>query len=228
MPLEDSTSPSATRRRGTVESLWWPTVRVGLLLLAVLWWSSILVRLGSLDRAALANASVLLPGTTSLPDARVETAGSWVVQRVGETSFVATRNKDDVLRFTFVGTEVALTLRVGPDAGRIAARVQPSADGSIATRPVEIQLDLTRSRARVVDAVLADGLVPGKYDVEVHNLDTAELAVSAIVVANRPGIWWAWIAPAGIALLALVPALEMWWRALTSSLGWSLDSEGGP
>jgi len=60
--------------------------------------------------------------------------------------------------------------------------------------------------------------------VEIRNTEDAELALSAVVIGNTPGIWWAWIGPVVIGLLALAAAFFRWWLALATALGWSFRS----
>jgi hypothetical protein len=198
---------------------------VVLLLLALVWWASVLARLATSDTTSRRPLDALTVGTTSLPDPRVETTGEWVVQTVGGERFVATRTAGDTLRFRFVGTEVAVTVRLGPDAGPVAVRIeQEQSSGSHASPRIQSQeLDLRRSVATAGTVTLADELAPGLHAVEIRNLEAAELAVTAVVVGNRPSIGWAWATPTALALLLLVPALHAWWRLLATRLGWTFS-----
>ncbi|MCX2726080.1 hypothetical protein OO015_00995 [Thermomicrobium sp. 4228-Ro] len=226
MQLQDSTAEYEVRQRGERPSLWEATARVVLLLAALVWWLSVLPRVMTTESAVYVDtsAAVIRPGTVSVPDERVETSGDWVVQTVGDNRFLATRSLDDRLRFRFVGTSLALTVRVGPDAGPVRVRIRHDAADISSAHDMEVTLDFERSVTRVVTVPVAEDLEPGVHTVEIRNIGATELAVSTIVVGGEPGIWWAWVGPVVVGLLALVSALVRWWRALAHALGWTLGS----
>lgn len=226
MQLQDSTAEYEMRQRGERSSLWDATARVVLLLAALAWWLSVLPRVMTAESVVDVErgAAVIRPGTVSLPDERIETSGDWVVQSVGDTRFLATRSVDDWLRFRFVGTSLALTVRVGPDAGPVLVRISHDATGASSAHDMEVRLDFERSVTRVATVPVAEGLEPGLHTVEIRNIGATELAVSTIVVGGEPGIWWAWVGPVVVGLLALVSVFVRWWRALAHTLGWTFRS----
>ena len=224
MQMQDSIRERPMPDRTTYASLWEATVRVILLLLALTWWSSILPRATSAGRILTEGVPVLRPGTIMLPDQRIEATGDWVVQLVGDTRFLSTRAADDRLRFRFLGTSLALTVRMGPDAGPVVVSIVADTADSVGSPTIEIPLDLERSVTRVTTVTVAEGLAPRVHTVEIRNTEDAELALSAVVIGNTPGIWWAWIGPVVIGLLALAAAFFRWWLALATALGWSFRS----
>ncbi|MFN3336093.1 MAG: hypothetical protein ACK42I_01155 [Thermomicrobium sp.] len=221
MQLQDSTS---ILERDDTHSRSWPlwsaTLRVLFVLGMLTWWLSVLTRVTANIPSSMNTPSLLRPGVTQLPDSRVEFLGDWVVQTLGTESFVATRVAGDRLRFEFVGTELGIVVRAGPDAGSISIQIREGTGKNSATRQVSTVLNLERPSARVETFTLGRNLAPGVHVAEIRNEDSAELALTAIIVYSRPGIWWAWLPPLGLGLLALGASFYAWWSALATALGW--------
>jgi len=219
--LQDSTSfPERDDTHSRSWPFWSATLRVLLLLGMLTWWLSVLARVTTNVPSSVDAPSLLRPGVTQLPDSRVEFLGDWVVQTIGTESFVATRVAGDRLRFAFVGTELGIVVRAGPDAGSISVRIREGTRNDSASREVSMVLNLERSSARVETLTLGKSLAPGVHVAEIRNEDSAELALAAIIVHGRPGIWWAWLPPLGLGLLGLGASLHAWWNALVTALGW--------
>ncbi|MCX7624496.1 MAG: hypothetical protein N2Z82_12215 [Thermomicrobium sp.] len=221
MQLQDSITTSRSSPESQEPTLWRETLIALSTLLALIWWVTVLPRLAAIAVPEDAASTALLPGTTVLPDPRVHTAGDWVVQTIGDERFVATRNEGDTLRFAFVGTRVALVVRTGPDAGPVLVRLWSETGSHGPAQVSETELDLGRASTGIDTIPLARGLVPGSHVVELRNLSTAELAAGAIVVGNEPGVWWAWLGPIALGIVASVWCFYRMWRALVRRLGWS-------
>ncbi len=188
------------------------TLAVSLALLLITWWLTVIARLSTLGLPSDMAEHVLRPGTIPLPDARVDRQGDWVLQSVGNETFLATRTAGDRLVFTIAGTEILLALRLGPDAGQLLVSVDQETMPRI--------FSLRRATVRVESLVVISGLSPGLHRVTIANGENGELAVSAIVVRNRPSVWWAFFPPLGIGLIGLGWLLRVWWQDLLETLGW--------
>ncbi|MCS7246119.1 MAG: hypothetical protein NZ696_00700 [Thermomicrobium sp.] len=184
------------------------------------WWLSLVARLGTIGSMAALSAPALGSGWTQLPDPRVETIGDWVVQTVGGSAFLSTRAAGDRVRFVFVGTELDLVARTGPDAGTVSVRIEESVGTRSARPPSTVILDLERSSARIETLPVINNAVPGLHAVEIRNEGPSEFALMAIIVRDRPTIWWAFIPPVVLGLIALTVVLARWWRAVVHALGW--------
>ncbi len=221
MQLQDSTTNpenDVIHPRGWL--LWQTTLRVLLLLGLLTWWLTVLARVTTFGSSAGDPSTLLHSGVTQLPSSRVELHGDWVVQTIGTESFVATRVAGDGLRFQFVGTELGLVARAGPDAGFISIRIHQGTGNHASSREMATRLNLKRTSARVEILTLGESLSPGIHLVEIRNEDSAELALAAIIVRDRPSIWWAWLPPLGLGLVGLAVSLYAWWNALVTALGW--------
>jgi hypothetical protein len=193
-----------------------------LLLNSLAWMISLAARLEQvgIPEQARETSEALLPGNFPLPHPAVRAHGDWVSQHVGGRAFLATREAGSELVVPFYGTELAVVVRIGPDAGRVYVTVDGSPWPQLPSDDTGSYLVLHAPRAAIDEIRIATGLRPGLHVVTLINGGGAELAISSIEVTNRPSLGWvlALIAAALTGLLFL--AIRQSWFALARASGW--------
>lgn len=162
----------------------------------------------------------LYPGTTPLPHPAVRVEGDWVTQDVSGRTFLATRASGASSTIPFYGTALTLIARVGPDAGKVYVTVDGNPAPGLPSDETGSFLDLEASQASSEEIRVTIGLRPGYHVVVLVNGPDAELAISSVVVSNRPALGWVlslvFAALTGLLFLSVC----RWWLALAAARGW--------
>lgn len=199
-------------------------VAVPLLLIALVWGIHLetalpAARVPAPDEAA--SAGILSPGEHSVTDSPIEFSGEWYTQPLDAVTSVVTDQPGASTRLRFHGTQVLLTVRVGPESDRAYITVddEPVPGLSRDERGSFVRLFASKAADRAV--VIASGLAHGDHVLTITNGDQGQLAMSTITVEAQTPFPWAFaLFYAGILLLLVIAVRGVAWDAIRR-LGWA-------
>jgi hypothetical protein len=149
----------------------------------------------------LPGRAVLPPGSTLIHSVDAELEGDWVTQQIGESDWLATDLEGSGLRAAFYGTEIYLTVRVGPDASLAYVAIDNQPLDHLPDDEFGSYLSLWAGQASDRSILLASNLAHGEHIVDVVAGGDGELAISGFTVEASTPLPWAFVfAYAGVAL----------------------------
>ena len=210
----------------------WLLATLAVLCLIAFAWLSQLQQQLSQAQSAGATAGVLYPGHHPVVGTPVRTTGDWLQQPLGPETWLTADTPGASLGFTFNGTKVTATVRMGPASGTAYVEVDGRPAPQLPTDQSGAYVSLSGARAVAEPVVLVTGLNHGEHVVTIRNGTDGQLAIAAFDVASQtPSPWAFGLAYAFVFLMlfALVRALlsraaiELGWlsgeRALTIGYG---------
>lgn len=206
----------------------WPGVVIVLLLILLLWGVALEKSLPTVRIPPASDATtneVMLPGTHAITNAPIAFEGDWFSQPLDTVTSLATDQAGGNLRFRFYGTQVAVTIRVGPEAGRAYVAI----DGHPVTGLDEDEqgsyLSLRANRAADRSIVIASDLTHAEHEITISNGERGQLAISAFTVESQTPFPWVFALFFTGIILAIYVVLRTIARAAFARFGWLSDDE---
>lgn len=209
---------------GIAASPWLLAVLIVICLTAVAWLSQLQQQLPG-GQTPGSSSDVLYPGEYSVTGAAVRSTGSWLQVPLGPVTWLTADAPGAGLVFTFYGTRVTATMRMGPQAGTAYVSVDGRPAPQLHVDKHGSYVSLAASRAVAEPVSLVSGLSHGQHTLTITNGAAGELAIASLDVASQTPSPWAFAMVYTLAFLMLVALVRALLMQIATRLGWLT---GGP